>query len=502
MDDPGGINADWAAVVIGSSTQNTGVNGSDGVAVQFQNNGNYCVLDGSNVVYGGDGGYAGGVPKGDLRVRLELDTPGFGTNLATVRMFINGTPVQMGNGPGLELVKSNGFSGNYITLGGAAAEGRASTHTFDDLAVWAVRCIEVSTNQVSVLAGQISGLIAVTVPSPLTATAAAQVAVRSLDPSVAGLVGADSNGVLTLEFPAGGNLVQTLSISGLRNGSTAIELSGPTGTCVTAPVAVAVTPPRYTLTLRVNPLDGGTISVDPPPDADGKYTVGTLVTLTAHPTNGGPFLSWGGDRSGTNNPITINVTGNSDVKANFLQPARLQSANIGFGPEVGSTIQANGVDFIVVAGGEDIGSQQDAFRYVYEARSGDFDALVQAVQLAPSDYGAKAGLMVRQNLDTASAHFSLFVTPLTGRRAFSVEQPLRAANSVELAARGGLKYPVWLRLRRQGNVLSALAVIDGTNWTLLATAEMEFTEPVYLGLATTAHAAATSATAAYSSTRS
>src|SRR5256886_2934207 len=59
---------------------------------------------------------------------------------------------------------------------------------------------------------------------------------------------------------------------------------------------------------------GGTITRDP--DL-AKYTTGASVTLTAVPDTGFTFAGWSGDATGTNNPITITMTGNKTVSASF-----------------------------------------------------------------------------------------------------------------------------------------------------------------------------------------
>jgi uncharacterized repeat protein (TIGR02543 family) len=76
---------------------------------------------------------------------------------------------------------------------------------------------------------------------------------------------------------------------------------------------------RYTLTLSANPPGGGSIDAVPPPEGDGKYPYGTVVTLTAHAATGYVFGSWSGDASGSSNPVQVTMTANRSVTANFTQ---------------------------------------------------------------------------------------------------------------------------------------------------------------------------------------
>jgi C1A family cysteine protease len=73
----------------------------------------------------------------------------------------------------------------------------------------------------------------------------------------------------------------------------------------------------YTLTTSVNPVGGGTISVNPSPNCGSQYTAGTTVTLTANPSAGRTFLNWSGDASGSANPTTVVMNANKNVTANF-----------------------------------------------------------------------------------------------------------------------------------------------------------------------------------------
>ncbi len=79
----------------------------------------------------------------------------------------------------------------------------------------------------------------------------------------------------------------------------------------------------YTLTTSYTPTDAGTVS----PSGTTSYPVGSNVKVTASPLTGYALDSWSGDASGNTNPVTINMSANKIVTANFkkytgnLQPA-------------------------------------------------------------------------------------------------------------------------------------------------------------------------------------
>lgn len=74
----------------------------------------------------------------------------------------------------------------------------------------------------------------------------------------------------------------------------------------------------YTLTTVINPADSGTVTVDPAPNCEGgRYTVGTMVTLTATPGDQKRFVGWSGGITGTTSPVTVPVNNDMTVVATF-----------------------------------------------------------------------------------------------------------------------------------------------------------------------------------------
>jgi M6 family metalloprotease-like protein len=98
----------------------------------------------------------------------------------------------------------------------------------------------------------------------------------------------------------------------------------------------------YALTTNASPGAGGSVAADPAPNCatdSTKYTAGTAVTLTATANTGYSFSSWSGAASGTDNPITINMTADKSVTANFTAVCYTltKSAN----PAAGGSISVN-----------------------------------------------------------------------------------------------------------------------------------------------------------------
>jgi len=73
-------------------------------------------------------------------------------------------------------------------------------------------------------------------------------------------------------------------------------------------------PDEYTL--EVTTEGSGAVSRDLP----GPYNYGDVVTLTAIPDTGWVFAGWSGDVTGTDNPLTLTISGDMNVTATFIPP--------------------------------------------------------------------------------------------------------------------------------------------------------------------------------------
>lgn len=70
------------------------------------------------------------------------------------------------------------------------------------------------------------------------------------------------------------------------------------------------------ITAAQSNIDGGKIQVSPAP-ANGLYTKGTVITLTATAGPGQDWKSWVGTENDSTNPTTIKMTGTQQIRVNF-----------------------------------------------------------------------------------------------------------------------------------------------------------------------------------------
>lgn len=108
----------------------------------------------------------------------------------------------------------------------------------------------------------------------------------------------------------------------------------PTFTRTITPITPVV---KYTLALIANPGNGGGVSAN----KVGPFLPNEVVTVTASANNGWEFTEWSGAATGTSNPVSITMTGNLTVTANFQKKTWTVSVNAS--PAEGGTVTGGGV---------------------------------------------------------------------------------------------------------------------------------------------------------------
>jgi hypothetical protein len=165
-------------------------------------------------------------------------------------------------------------------------------------------------------------------------------------------------------------------------------------------------------------------------------------------------------------------------------------------PQPGSN-QVVGGHLEVTANGNDIWSNDDSFRYIYQDPiAEDFRMTLQVLDVSEFTHRwAKAGLMVRESTADDSRHFSAFQTHDEG--ATRQYRP-STGDSSHSNTTGGLGAPRYVRIERADNVYSAFHSADGENWTALGDSKtMDFGDQVLVGIATTSHESDKTGTADY-----
>jgi regulation of enolase protein 1 (concanavalin A-like superfamily) len=140
--------------------------------------------------------------------------------------------------------------------------------------------------------------------------------------------------------------------------------------------------------------------------------------------------------------------------------------------------------FSVKAAGNDVYGAADAFHFVYRPLTGDGVIVARVKSLQNTSTSAKAGVMIRDTLEAASAN--AFMVVMQGKG--TAFQRRQSSGATTLNQAGTLnKAPYWVKLERIGNVFNAYQSADGVTWTLVGTDTIAMAPTVYVGVAAVSH---------------
>lgn len=164
---------------------------------------------------------------------------------------------------------------------------------------------------------------------------------------------------------------------------------------------------------------------------------------------------------------------------------------------IGATKHQGGVEFDGVVhrlngSGSEIFHAEDSFFFTFRGMTGDATITAHFKEgLQFVDPWAKAGLMIRATREADSPNVFLGVTSLNGlvlqnRDRAGAETNLRQFPGEFSTAAGGKG--VWLRLTRQGDMVTAFRSENGETWEEIATlSDAQFGDEALFGLAMSSH---------------
>ncbi|MCD0447546.1 PQQ-dependent sugar dehydrogenase [Glycomyces sp. A-F 0318] len=143
----------------------------------------------------------------------------------------------------------------------------------------------------------------------------------------------------------------------------------------------------------------------------------------------------------------------------------------------------------VIGAGDDVWGDADQFHFCHQALEGDGQITARVVSQENTDEWAKAGVMWKQGTEAGAPYAALMATPANGVR-------LQSGFDAD-AAGPEAGAPVWLRLSRTGDTVTAAWSSDGEAWTDVGTATV--TGPAAVGLFVTSHDGSEPGTAVFDS---
>ncbi len=172
--------------------------------------------------------------------------------------------------------------------------------------------------------------------------------------------------------------------------------------------------------------------------------------------------------------VMVSMAGLSELRSEPLQGSAVGNPGL-----QGKATQLDGY-FVVEGAGADISATSDQFQFVYRTLQGD-GSLTARVQIVENTHKhAKAGVMIRENLDADARHFSTVIHANGG-----VRFQRRVVAREEMVSGGeGSGFPRWVRITKENNVISSWESADGTKWKQLGEETLEVDLPTaYIGFA-------------------
>lgn len=189
---------------------------------------------------------------------------------------------------------------------------------------------------------------------------------------------------------------------------------------------------------------------------------------------------------------TFTGSGSVSIVQDFVYctsaPAPWTSSDIGSIAKAGTICYKEG-NFEMSASGSGIDNKTDSFYFTYQQMTGDGEIVAKVNSLENTNNNAKAAVMFRESLESSStfAMTALVSNPnLTGSAAH-----FEYRKSIDAMA-GGEKYvaavaPKFVRLVREGNVISSFISATNGNWELIGSTKVNFGTTLYVGLAATSN---------------
>jgi len=166
------------------------------------------------------------------------------------------------------------------------------------------------------------------------------------------------------------------------------------------------------------------------------------------------------------------------------------SQDVGSGFVAGSTGYDAGTGvYTLNASGQDIYFTEDGFRFVQVILNGNGEVRARVRSLGNTNPWAKAGVMIRETLAAGSRHATMFITPPAAGNGFGLVSRL-VANAATSYSGGPTLNAVpnnWVRLVRQGDVLTGYASANGSTWELVDSVTLTgLPAQLHVGIAATA----------------
>jgi len=177
-------------------------------------------------------------------------------------------------------------------------------------------------------------------------------------------------------------------------------------------------------------------------------------------------------------------------------PTRWSTQDVGNASIAGSACYNSTTGTFELKGsGDDIGGNQDAFRFAYKTVVGDGEIIARVADIDNVNANNKCGIIIRESLAEGSKYAFVCLTSSGG---FFFQTRSATDGPTKMQSQLGAKAPYWLKLIITGLTYTAYMSPDGFTWKQVGSsvnANFGNGLPVYAGLAVTSHDNSTLSTA-------
>lgn len=267
-------------------------------------------------------------------------------------------------------------------------------------------------------------------------------------------------------------------------------------------------PPRGCVIVKISKNKPTQVNAPSFGQTSGVYTVAQTVTLASTTDGAKVYYTLDGSEPTTASALytaPFTISGTTTIKAIATKrslnnsrvvsatytinmpgplPSPWQSVDVGPISATGSASFANET-FANTGSGEDIEGTADSFHFIYRKISGDATVTAKVASMTYIHDWAKAGVMIRESLDADARNAFTAVTPANG---VIFQKRSETGSGTNSLIAFGSAAPLWLRIQRVGDQVSAYHSADGINWAQTGNTEtVSMGKEVYIGMAFTSH---------------
>lgn len=261
----------------------------------------------------------------------------------------------------------------------------------------------------------------------------------------------------------------------------------------------SIYPNLVTFTVQSN-VPGSQYMIDGVPHT-GTYTEEAVVgveralsAVTPQFVNGKQyrFQSWNTGKAASHT-LTVpddDVSYQVNYQERLLPPSPWKTKAVG--PRTaGDAFYDNGT-FTINASTDDIWDTYDGFYTVHQTLSGNGEIVARLTSQTAQEEWAKAGVMIKNKMDPFEDYALLGVTPDHG---YVMQYNFTGETG---QSHGAYTLPnAWVRLKREGNVVTGYTSPDGQNWAQVGQVTLQLDQNVEVGLFMTSHNSAVSSSTVF-----